>query len=127
VLEASRPFDSIGDSLLSSMIGAKRAAFCTQAFLGSLPTGTGSPPKTSSGGGDSPNLRHSLEKRFCFIIEGDGGGGVNGDKGVDGDDGECVEGTLKKFWVDDVDVGDKSTVEVGEEFGKLKVMEEWYE
>jgi hypothetical protein len=97
----------------SSMMEAKQAAFCTRAFLGSTDTGTGSPPKTSSGGGDSPNLRHNLEKRLRFVVEGDTGGGVNGDKGG------YAEGTVKK-------VVAESTVEVGEEFGKSRVMEDWY-
>lgn len=106
-------------------MGAKKVAPCTRGFLGS--TRTDCPPKTSSGGGDSPNLRHSLEKRLRFVVEGDNGGGVNGDKGVNGDMGECAEGTVKKFRADGVAVGDESAVEVGEELGKLKVMEEWYE
>jgi hypothetical protein len=95
----------------SSIIGAKQVAFSTQAFLGS--TDTESPPKTSSGGGDSPNLRHNLEKRLRFTVKGDGGDGVNGDKGGH------AEGTVKK-------VVAEATVEVGEEFGKSRVMEDRY-
>lgn len=123
MLEVSRSHNN-DDSLLScmagadkvvssSMMGAKQVAFCTRAFLGSTPTGTGSPPKTSSGGGDSPNLRHNLEKRLCFAVKGDRGGGVNGDRGG------CEEGIVKK-------VVAEATVEVGEEFGKSRVMEDRY-
>lgn len=97
----------------SSMMEAKQVAFCTRAFLGSTPTGTGSSPKTSSGGGDSPNLRHNLEKRLRFVVEGERGGGVNGDRGG------YIEGIVKK-------VVAEATVEVGEVFGKSRVMEDRY-
>lgn len=111
-------------AMFSSVMGAKQAAFCTRAFLGSTTTGTGPPPKTSSGGGDSPNLRHSLEKRLRFVVEGDGGG--DGD-GVEGEMGGCAEGTVKKLAAGiPVVTGDEAAMDVGEEAGNLEEMEDRY-